>query len=313
MIELREDLYALEQERRKVFARVVETGCVLAGIVGVVLLVIAWRVPELVAEGMGFVAVVVVLVGVLIFWLTKRYGADYKRRFKDRIIGRIVRFVDEGLAYYPTRCISRSVYMLSGLYKTKPDRYRGDDLVTGKVGDTSIEFSEIHSEYKSRDSKGNTHWHTIFRGLFFIGDFNKQFKGNTYVLPDVAERAFGWLGQKLQELNPTREELIKLEDPEFEKYFVVYGDSQIEARYILSPSLMRRIVAFKRKTRSEIRLSFVGSKVYVAVPFERKLFEPSLVKTILDTELLEDYFEDLQLAIGIVEDLNLNTRIWSKR
>ncbi|MFT5169968.1 MAG: hypothetical protein ACI8Q2_000583, partial [Candidatus Omnitrophota bacterium] len=42
------------------------------------------------------------------------------------------------------------------------------------------------------------------------------------------------------------------------------------------------------------------------------LFEPRIFKTLLDFKPIEEYFEDLSFAIGIVEDLNLNTRIWSK-
>ncbi|MHC4648718.1 MAG: DUF3137 domain-containing protein, partial [Planctomycetota bacterium] len=105
---------------------------------------------------------------------------------------------------------------------------------------------------------------------------------------------------------------IKLEDPEFERHFAVYGNDQIQARYILSTSLMARIVDFKKKTNRKIYLSFVGSRVFVAVSYSKNLFEPRLFRTILDFELVQEYFEDLQLAIGIVDDLNLNTRIWSK-
>jgi hypothetical protein len=53
--------------------------------------------------------------------------------------------------------------------------------------------------------------------------------------------------------------------------------------------------------------------VFVAVSYTKNLFEPRLFRTILDFELVQEYFEDLQLAIGIVDDLNLNTRIWSKQ
>ncbi len=37
-------------------------------------------------------------------------------------------------------------------------------------------------------------------------------------------------------------ELIKLENPEFEKIFSVYGSSQQEARYVLTPTMMEAIV-----------------------------------------------------------------------
>ena len=59
-------------------------------------------------------------------------------------------------------------------------------------------------------------------------------------------------------------------------------------------------------------MSFIDSRMYIAIPYTENLFEPQLFKTILDFAPVQKYFEDLQLAIGIVEDLNLNLRIWSK-
>ena len=130
--------------------------------------------------------------------------------------------------------------------------------------------------------------------------------------PDIAESLLGKFGQRLQSLNILRGELVKLEDPEFERHFSVYSNDQIEARYILSMSLMKRIVDFKQRTGRKIYMSFVGSKVFVAISYRRNLFEPRIFKTLLDFEPIRQYFEDLELAIGIVDDLNLNTRIWSK-
>ena len=132
------------------------------------------------------------------------------------------------------------------------------------------------------------------------------------VLPDTAEKLFGRIGQKLQSMNLVRDDLIKLDDPEFEKLFVVYGNDQVGARYVLSTSLMKRIVDFKNKTNRDIYLSFIGSMVFVAISYKRNLFEPRIFETLLDFEPVREYFEDLQMAVGIVDDLNLNTRIWTK-
>jgi len=240
--------------------------------------------------------------------MTKGYVA----RFKSLVIRKIVRFIDENLNYNADECIDKTTFMLSKIFTTKPNRYKGDDLVWGKTGATKIKFSEIKAEHESGSGK-NRRRYTIFKGLFFIGDFNKHFTCETVVLPDTAEKLFGHFGQKLQSMNIFRGQLIKLEDPEFENHFVVYGDDQIQARYILSTSLMERIVEFRKKTGRKIYLSFVGSKVFVAVSYTKSLFEPRLFRTLLDFEPVREYFEDLQLTIGIVDDLNLNTRIWSKQ
>jgi hypothetical protein len=188
------------------------------------------------------------------------------------------------------------------------NHYNGDDYVAGKVGATSIEFSELHIEHETSDGRRRQR-HTVFQGIFFIADFNKKFKTSTYVLPDVMERALGSLGKFLQSKNPARNELVSLENPEFEKYFVVYGDDQIEARYILSPALMERLVALRKKSGKNIYVAFKESKIYIAIS-HGAIFEPSIFGTILSFEPIRKYYEDLNFAVGVVDDLNLNTRIW---
>jgi Protein of unknown function (DUF3137) len=153
----------------------------------------------------------------------------------------------------------------------------------------------------------------IFKGLFFVGDFNKHFQGQTIVVPDYAERYLGNLAQDLQALNQQRGQLVRLEDPEFEKLFAVYSTDQIEARYLLSTSLMQRLVDFTKKARRSLFVSFVDDKIYMAIQYDEDLFEPKLFKNMVDFTPVREYFETLQLMIGIVEELNLNRRIWTKR
>lgn len=242
---------------------------------------------------------------------------DFRQNFKHHVVSAIIRFFGDDLKYTPWEFIPERRFLQSQIFRHRVDRYRGEDYLTGKAGQTAFECSEIHAEYKTTtvDSKGRrrTHWHTIFKGLFFIGDFHKHFNGLTVVLPDVAEASFGWLGQKLQEMNFSAPgELVKLEDPEFEKRFVVYATDQIEARYILSPSLMRRIVEFRDRLGDQCFLSFLGGTVYVAIKPSRDLFEPSIFKPI-DYDCCWHIYEDIALALGIIQELNLNTRIWTKQ
>jgi hypothetical protein len=76
--------------------------------------------------------------------------------------------------------------------------------------------------------------------------------------------------------------------------------------------LVRSILEFKKKWNTKIYLSFVDSKVYIAISLKKNLFETRLFKTILDYSYIEENVKYLLLLIGIVEDLNLNTRIWTK-
>jgi hypothetical protein len=243
-------------------------------------------------------------------YLTSGYVHD----FKISIIRKIIGFIDQGLVYYPKGYVTAAEFNSSRIFTQYPDRLRGDDLVQGRIGLTEIKFSEVHAEHKTQrtDRRGHRRrrYSTIFKGLFFMADFNKKFYGKTLVLPDSAERLLGSLGSFLQSVNRSRGEVIRMDNPEFEKHFVVYGDDQIESRYVLSTSLMQRILDFKNKTGKRVYLSFVGSRVFVAVRYIRPLFEPRVFSKLTSFKGAHEHFEDLSLALGIVDDLNLNTRIW---
>jgi hypothetical protein len=304
---LLDDLRVLEARRKSVLNKI----SITAGIVGVIALLFAIILTVQTRSPVGFIIPLVsaaVIIGLASRFISKGYVSD----FKHIVIGGIVKFLGDDLNYEPNGFIEKHIFMMSKIFTTGPNVYKGDDLVWGNIGATRIRFSELNAVHESGSGK-NRHRVTIFRGLFFTGDFNKDFKGKTIVLPDTAEALFSRLGSKLQAMNIFRGQLIKLEDPQFERQFVVYGDDQVEARYILSPSLMSRIVDYKQKSGKKICLSFVGSMVFVAIWISRNLFEPKIFNTLLDFEPIRQYYEDLRLAADIVEDLNLNVRIWSRQ
>ena len=261
----------------------------------------------------GNVLILVIIGGVVgyKFWF-KPKKEELKTRFKNEVMGRMVKFIDESLEFDRRLGISRSEYDQSKIFLTSGDRYMCKDLVTGKLGATAIRFSEVHTQKEERDDGDKeSSWVTLFEGIVFVADFNKNFKGRTVVLTDQAEKAFGSLGTMLQKMNMKRDPLIKMENTTFEKAFAVYGSDPVEAHYILSPSLMDRILLIKAKA-GKIELSFVDSKVFVAIPNRKDLFEANVFSSFTSYSTLESYSNTLQLIAGIVDDLNLNNRIWTK-
>ena len=310
--ELLRHLAPHERKRKKIRTTLLVTG-------GIITAFAAMGVAAAFKSGDPRVGVFVVIIAIvlisIISWFSIR---GYRKAFKNDIITRIVKFVDRELSYNPDGFIDRSAFATSSLFQHRIDRYRGEDLIYGKLGKTSFKASEIHAEYKTEHYGRNgrrTEWHTIFRGLFYVADFNKDFHSTTVVLPDIAERLLGsWFGKMLQKMNIARSgKLVQLEDPEFEKLFAVYGQDQVEARYILTPSLMQRLVQFRRKVKSGLFVSFTRSHVFIAIPSNRNMLEPPLFKSLTDFSVVREYIEFLALVAGVVDDLNLNTRIWTKR
>jgi Protein of unknown function (DUF3137) len=163
----------------------------------------------------------------------------------------------------------------------------------------SIDFQKFQEEI----IEGRVTRKMIFKGLFFRTSFNKKLNCQTIILPKT-------LLKMPQNLSRFKGENVRLEDPEFERLFEVYADDQVEARYALSTSLMAKLVDFRKKAKRKVYLSLVKDRIFVAVASDRDLFEPRIFSTMLDFSAVQEYFEDLQLMIRIVDDLNLNRRIW---
>lgn len=307
--ELSPSLNELEETRKKIVSQLQWYGGM--GVVAFLLLA-AWMGksfglfhPLSMAIVIGFVA----LSGIAYRFMTHGYAKD----FKTKIITPLIGAIDPHLFYNPDFLISQHLFERSDLFEHTIDRYRGNDYVKGSINGVPIEFSDIHAEYQTRDSKGRTQWHTLFRGLFLVAEFNKHFKAKTVILPDKAEKSFGSLiGGWLQSINLSREDLIRLDDPEFEKHFVVYGSDPIEARYILTHSMMKRLLDFQRRISHPLFVSFVHNHIHVAIGTGKDLFEPTVFTSLLDYKQTMEYINTLRNTIGLVEELKLSEKLWSK-
>ena len=221
--------------------------------------------------------------------------------------------MDSSLSYDANAHIPDSYFSHSKLLSTHPDKITGNDYVKGNIDGVFIEFSDIHAQKKHTNNKGHTSWSTLFQGLFIVSEFNKHFKGTTVVLPDTAQHTFGSLiGHWLQAHNFSRTELIKMDNVAFEKEFVVYGSDQIESRYILTHSLMHKLLNFKKLSSKAVSISFVGKNIFLAIHYNKDLFEPSIFHSLLKYKIAHEYIHTLHLAISIVKELKLNQKLWSK-
>lgn len=311
--DLKQKLLGLEKIRKNVLMWIVFAVVVI--IVPIVLFIIFNNSPKYVSKYNHFL-LIVLITGITLLFVGRIKYRKYRGTFKKEIVAQLLYAINPDWTFQPNAYISKIEYQSSDLFRASVDRYNGDDLITGVIDKTDFRCSELHTEYKStsRTSKGNsrTEWYTIFKGLFFHAEFNKEFSGRTYVTPDRLENLFGNLGQELQRFTG-HAELVKLENPEFEKYFVVHATNQIEARYILTPTIMEAIVKLRKEFNREIYISFSGNRVYCALIFSKDLFEPRLLKSGVNFNDILSFYNLFMINTTIIKELNLNTRIWMKK
>jgi DNA-binding LytR/AlgR family response regulator len=282
-------------------------------------------------------------------------------KIKEQLLTALIQFLNPNFTYKPKSYVHRNQFIKSNIFKDDPNRYSGDDLIKGFVGNddvdangikgtkTELSFSEIKAEkvekYKDKNGKTQERVTTIFQGMIFVVDFNKDFEGLTTVVPkqkglkiSLPRFLSGEKGRRLEE--------VELEDMEFMDKFTVRTTDQIKARYILTPGFMRRLYEFATKkrevqpqdtqkpetlkeavkvglnvggdqrrasqdTRNVAYFSFRDGKMYFLLSTGKEHFESGLL-TPINKSLVQEYYEDINKSLELVDELNLNLRIWSK-
>jgi hypothetical protein len=254
--ELYPELQALEKERKKVLRQLFWAGGLIAAVALWLMAAVYKNSFDAAVEILG---VAVALWAFVYHWLT----VIYRKNFKNNIFRRLIVRIDPSLLYLPMGMIPRSLFQLSGLFDDRIDNYEGNDLIKGKIGKTSLEFSDLNVEKEYTDSKGRKHRTTIFAGTFIVTEFHKHFRHTVKVYPDIAEKYLGVVGSWLQ--NAASDKLVRMDSPAFEKEFKVLADDPVEAHYLLTPNIMERVVQLKRKAGVPVYLSFKLNKLFIAI------------------------------------------------
>jgi Protein of unknown function (DUF3137) len=283
----------LERERKSIIDRNYTLMCISGGIMGV---------GVMIADEMQLIHpfLISVVFGLALYFIFANKGEDgWQLNYKDKVVNTIVKvaFGETG-GYASGYGHSQAEFVNTQLFNTTPNRYHSEDMIRGEVGKTFIYFSEVLAEKETKNGK-NTSVETLFEGILFTADFNKHFKGKTI----VREHGF---------FDFFSSGKIELENPNFRELFTVIADDPIEARYILTPSFMERILHLHEKWDGDIGLSFIESKLTIAIPMSHNFFEVSIWKKIdPKTQWIKEWNIVSEL-IEIVHDLDLNTRIWTK-
>lgn len=186
------------------------------------------------------------------------------------------------------------------------DKLEIDDSFAGIYEETTVNITE-YKLYKLRISASNkgtgvrTRYDKVGGGLLFYAKMNKSFEGQTLVVKDK-----GFFNRFSC---PKKMQRISLESPEFEKKFEVYGNNQVESRYILTPVMMEYMLELT-KTFSNVEFSFFKEHILVNIITSENMFEcSSFFRSLLNQRRIEKSFDELYLLFSIIKTLRLNKQI----
>lgn len=272
----------------------------------------------------------------------------YIETYKMIVIKTIIESIDKNLSCDLAGCLDVEDFFKSKIYKrTDLTDFFGFLLIKGKYKETELRVSKTYAYYETvkevteKTDKGTyievkkkkvVKKVPLFKGFLFIADFNKEFKSNTILKSKELLTKFNSNDKKTF----FKDKSIKMENIDFNNKFEVFSEDEIETRYILSLKLMERILEvqeklkkglvsynnsnaisnvvnkIKSKLNKSIEISFIDSEIYIMIPNEDTYLNLSLLSIQKNKNETKKFYETVTSLIGIVDILDLNTRIWSK-
>jgi hypothetical protein len=179
------------------------------------------------------------------------------------------------------------------------DRAKFEDQLSGARAEAPFQFFEAHLEERrtTTDSKGRTRttWVTVFKGQCLTVKFHKDFNGVTKVYRDMG--ALNWFAKF-----GVKEPRVRLEDPVFEKAFEVYGSDQIEARFILTPDFMERLLGLERTFQGkQLRCAFAGGEMLLCVAGKNLLEAGSMNRKMDDLGRVREMLQDFAAIFLLID------------
>ena len=233
-----------------------------------------------------------------------------KHTYKNKVLIKLLLFLYDNVEFLSRQKFSRKVMNNSGILDNtlshEFDVVEGEDYVKCIIGNTTIQFAEMYvfrSDYIF--SK------VLFQGIFISAKFNKLLKHKTLVFSRRKLTNKRKFRLKLQSFFNDGH-IIILENNKFNELFVVYGEDEIETRYVLSSSLMEKLIAYQEKLNKDIAFSFVENRMYAAIYTNKNHFEPSISKPLNDKAQIVQHFELYKMLTDMVLDLDLKLRLWDK-
>ncbi len=207
----------------------------------------------------------------------------------------------DGFRYRHGQPINQKLMEMSLIFP-KYDEISAEDAFFGKYADTMVTICE-QTMKNINMVKGKRAEKIVFQGIAVEIDLNKPFTAQTIVLKNSGIFSKTKTFEGLERFKP--------DDDLSDKYFEVYTGDKEEARYLLLPTFVKRLVNLKEAYKGKsIQLGMYANRVLLAIETREDMFEPcEFFKTHLDKEKFDEIFEQFWAVFCIVHYLRVNRNL----
>ena len=283
-----------------------------------------------------------------LFWYVKsvlfKPSQKYKKDTKKMVMPKITAFFNNITYLRENAGIRKKEIRKSDLFDGFVNVYC-DDAFKGTYQGTDFQIAEqrLTTYIQTKHGKREV---TVFKGILLQFDFGREFNGQMivkdkkgqmmdyflsflswaflilliamnvhsffvdgYVNFDFLIWAIVFIGALLLGIFKSKYEKVYLEDIVFAKNWRVMATDQVEARYILTPALMERMLKIKRMFYGKsLHFAFFDNKVLIAVGTNQDMFETtSLFSSALNYQKVREVIAQFYSIFATIEELKQST------
>lgn len=222
----------------------------------------------------------------------------YRRKTKDAFLNRLAESLH--LQYSKTGLFPLDDIAAHGILPPY-DTHHIEDGFAGRINGVDLAFQEVVLSSRVRDHDNNKiRYETGFWGIVLRIRIGKVLNAHTVILPRRAMANF--LRRQFTPFKPAN-----MVSPAFEKRFEVMTTDQVEARYILDPAFMERVMAATDLlSTKDVEISFLGQEMVFAIEHFKPMFEIGALWTRLTPAQLQAVADELNLLTSLITILKLN-------
>ena len=269
------------------------------------------------------------------FFSIKNTLKEIMSKLNEDIMRDIIAFISdnkiEDIMYEPKKKLSEESFDKMELFNLDVVKYNGKNYIKALYNKNNMVFSDMETyiidtiETKKEIYKdGKKYIRTtrkkkkkiIFKGLYIGATLNKKNSNHIYLIPNNFNDTF--LQSKIMNYIKYQGTPVMLENLEFSKKYKVFCDDEVQARYILSLSLMERINKLDELYKGKKYIVFKEGKRFaiciegLSIENIKKIKLPAFRNQNKEINVLNNIFTKLNDLFKIYYILDLGNDLYTK-
>ena len=293
----------LEKEENmdvKVLSLWYKLGSILLLVFGIVFLLFTLPSLKFRVNRLFVIAILSIILSIYMIMNRKKTKKHYRGEFRNKIIDYLLE--GEQYRFDKSGRISSLDFECSQFAKKSYSCFRSSDLLVinipndnGKKSSIDFQVADVDAYELHVDSKGNRSTSDVYQGMFGYIEFNEKFKCVLAINSNYKIK-----GVKLEK--------VILEDINFNKEFDVKTNNQLEARYILTPDMMEKIMKLEKMIK-DVKILFANKTLYIGSE-KVNMFELGKYKSGDPLIIFENLYDEIALILGIIDELKNNDKVF---